>query len=236
MASAVPELSQRLQDTLAAFAAEGVTLAPSEIVWLAELRRPCDHPSDGSIPWIMGAPLKYGGETFWPLHELASCWFSRAYKVVEWSDVGGVACYLYAHTRSAPGDISLRFLTQSEDIRTTVLDWYENAAIHERQLEVLTAELRRLDGNDSCVPDPDEKNDGAARDYPHDNGAQFAAIMCKAFPGATPEYWLTEISSGDARKMLEKIADDAPFATSPERTRAIANYLKAVKTLWGQYG
>ena len=79
------------------------------------------------------------------------------------------------------------------------------------------------------------KDKGGAVDTQPDNGSQFAAIMCKAFPGCAPEFWLTGISSGDCRKMLESVASDGPFATSPERTRAIANYLKAVKTLWRKY-
>ena len=231
MASVVPDLSPRLQDTLAAFAASGVVLSPAEIVWLAELRRPCDKPSDGSIPWVMGAPIRDSGETFWPLHELASNWFSRAYKIVSWSDVGGIACYLFAHTRSAPGDKSLRLLSGSEEIRTTVLDWYEQSGIHQGQLAVLSGALNRLNGVDNDVPNPDAtptQDDSA----PVDNSARFAAAMCHAFPGSTPEYWLTEIPSTVAVKMLAEASGSGQFATSPERTRAISNYLTAVKTLW----
>ena len=55
--------------------------------------------------------------------------------------------------------------------------------------------------------------------------------MCKAFPGVSPEYWLTGISANDARDMLLDVADEN-FATSTDRTEAIKNFLKAIKWIW----
>jgi len=231
MASAVPDLHPRLVETLDAFDADGITLSASEIVWLADLRKPCDRTTDGSIPWAMGSPLRYGGETFWPLHELADNWFRRAYKLLHSDGVLDIACYLFAHTRSAPGDVSLRMLTSVDEMREAVSEWYTQAAIHAGQLNVLCEAMHTLDGTDGGdVEDPDAKP--ALVDAKPDNGSKFAAMMCKAFPGVSPEYWLSEISKTDALAMLDAVSESGPFATSRERTEAISNYLRAVKTLW----
>ena len=93
----------------------------------------------------------------------------------------------------------------------------------------LVDRLRALDGDTDILPDPDRKADDAT---PEQNpAATFAAMMCKAFPGVSPEYWLTEINAGDARAMLAGVGDEG-FATSDARTEAIGNYLKAIKWIW----
>ena len=231
MASVVPQLPARVQETLDAFRADGIELTHAEVAWLVEIRKSCDRPSDGSIPWVMGAPVKYGGEVFWPLHELADSWWTRAHKLVEFDSLGKVACFLFAHTRSAPGDTSLRMLTGTEEIREAVLSWYEQSAIHRGQILEIQQRLMRLDGIEDSVEDPDakprEQTDTATR-----SSTRFVSAMCKAYPGVTPEYWLTEISASDAHRMMEDACSDGVFATSPERTKAITSYLRAVKTLW----
>jgi len=228
-----PSLHPRLQDTLDAFEASGVTLSAAEVCWLYSLRQPCDHPTDGSVPWVMGAPFEYAGVEWYPWHRLAATWFLRYFKLLDGEDHAQITLYLYAHAHSAPGDKSLRDLYGVERVRSVVSEWYDSLPLHDDQMEPLCNRLRELDGESDSIPDTDKR--AKAETEPHaDNGARFAAVMCKAFPGSTPEYWLTEISAGDARAMLDDMTSEG-FATSENRREAIANYLKAVKWLWRKY-
>jgi hypothetical protein len=253
-----PDLSPRLRATLDAFEASGVTLSheevvwlaelrrpcdnPSdgsvplsheEVVWLAELRRPCDNPSDGSVPWVMGAPLEYGGIRWYPNHRLADGWFLRAYALMDGDPQARLVAYLYAHAHSAPGDVSLRELTTVESMERVLSEWFDALPIQDAQLEPLCVKLRELDGETKQVPDHASKY-GDADVVPDDPCASFASAMCHAFPGTTPEYWLTEISTADAKRILTG-ASTGGFAESDDRRESIANYLKAVKWIWKRH-
>lgn len=233
MASAVPELAPKLRETLEAFKAAGVTLSAAEIVWLADLRRPCDSPADGSVPWVMGAPLAYAGVRWYPLHRLAESWWLRANDLMDGSQTDQIAAYLYAHAHSAVGDTSLRDCMSEEAIRDRVRNWFDMLGIHGGQIDALCDRLRVLDGEENSVPDPDENGVSEATSGGNSSAA-FLAVMCKAFPGIAPEYWMTGCSAAEARAMLDGVSDDdSGFAKSERRTNAIRNYLKAVKTLWG---
>ena len=223
-----PELPPKLAATLDAFESEGIQPTAKEIVALADLRRKCDGKNDGSVPWIMGAPLDYAGVTWWPLHRLAESWWLRANELLAGNIEDQVYVYLYAHAFSAAGDRSLRMLTGTDSIRQAVRAWYNDLALHEDQVIELTNRLRELDGDTDNVPDPDAKP-VIISEPRTDDGTGFVATMCKAFPGVSPEYWNTEIAAKDARSMLDVASEGGDFATSSDRSEAIGNYLKAVK-------
>ncbi len=82
MPSPVPELAPKLAEVLMIFRESDVCPTDEEIVWLAELRRPCGHPSDGSVPWVMGAPLSFSGVKWYPMHRLAESWFVRSMAIL----------------------------------------------------------------------------------------------------------------------------------------------------------
>ena len=235
MESPVPDLAPQLQATLDAFDVEGIQPTPAEIVWLSRLRLKCDRRSDGSVPWIIGAPLPYGGELFYPLHRLAESWFVRSNELLSEVKDDQIKVYLYAHAKSAPGDVSLRSLMLAEDIRAAIRIWFDGLAIHENQISELCDRLRELDGETESVSDPYAKPKWQEPSQP-DNMPEFVSMMCSAFPGVTPEYWLTEISSEASRKMFAGATHDGPWATHPERTAAIENYLRAVKWVWKNHG
>ena len=224
-----PALHPKLSATLDAFRAGGVLLSDEEIVWLAALRRPCDHPSDGLLPWPVGAPLKYAGVDWYPMHRLAESWMIRSFKLLESTPSDQVYAFMFAHAHSKPGDTTLRELVSTDAMREAVRAWSDSLALHDDQLNTLCDKLRELDGSEDTIPDPDKKAD-EAKDTP-DNSAQFVAMMCRAFPGCTPEYWMVGISAKDARNMIT--SDSAPdFVDSFDRTEAIRNYLKAVRWIW----
>ena len=232
MTSPVPQLAPRLAEVLRIFRESDVQPTNEEIVWLADLRRACDIPHDGSVPWLMGAPLSFSGVKWWPLHRLAESWFVRSMKLLEGDESMQTAVYLYAHAVSGPGDRSLQGLTSEADIRTVLQDWYDSLPVHDNaeQLEALCDALRRLDGDADIVPDPDRET---VREDPQDDLPAFVTTICQAFPGVPPSYWLTELPAHEVRAMIAKVSvgsDD--WATSPKRTAAIENWLKAVKWVW----
>ena len=227
-----PSLSPKLLSALDAFRAGGVTPTDAEIVWLASLRRKCDKPTDGSVPWVVGAPLSFCGIDWYSLHKLAEGWWLRAFALMDGNPDDQVAVFMFSHAHSKPGDVTLRGIMSAESIRVAVREWSNALPIHEDQLDNLCDRLRELDGDFEHVTDPADK-DKPKEDSPSlvDESGRFAAIMCKAFPGVSPDYWLTGIAASDARDMLSDVSGD-DFATSMERTEAIKNFLKAVKWIW----
>jgi len=225
-----PAIHPRLRAALDAFRAAGVTPTDEEIAWLVTLRHACDNPSDGSLGWLMGAPLQFGGADWYPMHRLAECWFLRANKLLGGNQRDQVDAYLFAHAHSEPGDVTLRWLSDAATMRDAVRKWSEGLAIPDAALDGLVDRLRVLDGDADSVPDADAPPAHEDATTP-DNGARFAAMMCKAFPGASPEFWLTGVAASDARDMLSGVSDEG-FAESHERTEAIKNFLKAVKWIW----
>ena len=233
MASPVPELAPRLAEALIAFRESGVCSTDAEIVWLAELRWPCDHPRDGSVPWVMGSPLSFSGVNWYPMHRLAESWFVRAMAILAGDEHLQTAAYLYAHAASAPGDRSLQGLMTESAIRAFLSDWLDSQPIHSDadQMAALCDSFRELDGEDGSVPDPDAKP--TAPEPIQDDLPQFVATICQAFPGVLPSFWLTELPAHEIRAMLAKVNEGSDnFATSPSRTTAIGNWLKAVKWVW----
>ena len=231
MASPVPELAPRVAEVLDALSASGITPTAAEIVWLAKLREPCDRPTGGGIPPLSGAPLQYGGVTFWPMHRLAETWFLRAYKLLDGVNADQVAAFLYAHAHSAPGDASLRMVVTLDAIRTALREWMDGVAIHNEELPEICDELRRINRQRDTVPDVDQRptdDDDSIGDVP-----QFVAAMCKVFPGVSPDYWMTGIAGCDARDMMQSaVSGGCNFATSADRTEAQRNFLRAVKWVW----
>ena len=214
------------------FREAGIELTAAEIVWLANLRRACDDPHDGSVPWVMGAPVEFSGVKFWPLHRLAESWYVRAMQIVGPDDrlQGGV--YLYAHAHSAPGDKHLRDLTSYDAIKTAILEWLDTVPLHTNvaQLEALCRRLSVLDGDDDAVPDPEPK----PRHEPvYDNLPRFVSVACRAFSGVSPDFWLTEMPAAAVRSMISDACGDGDgWATSETRRAAIANWLRAIKWIW----
>ena len=224
-----PGIHPKLTAALDAFRAAGVQPTDEEIIWLALLRQKCDRPSDGSLAWPMGAPLKAAGENWWQMHRPAEIWFDRAFKAFEGSQRGQVLAFMFAHAHSQSGDKTVNDLTAGDDIRAAVTAWAEAVAIHDSDLEALCDRLTTLDGDGDSVPDPAKKDEPSATQQ--DTAATFAAMMCKAFPGASPDFWLYEIGAGDARAMLAGVGSE-DFSESFERTEAIRNFLKAIKWIW----
>jgi len=232
MSSPVPELAPRLAETLCAFREAGVEPTDSEIVWLAILRRPCDHPIDGSLPWLIGAPFNYAGIAWYPIHHLAELWFIRVKKLLNESDapdVAHMAAFMFAHAHSVPGDVTVRTIGTLPEIVNTCTEWLNSLPIHAGQFLPLINRLRELDKNTATIPDGTEDRSDEVLASQHSG----VAIMTKAFPGTTPEFWLTGVASSDAREYVSAVSDGGgKFATSTTRTSAQTDYLKAVKVVW----
>jgi len=235
MSSPVPELAPRLAETLHAFREAGVEVTAEEIVWLAVLRRPCDNPIDGSLPWLIGAPFNYAGIAWYPIHHLAELWFIRAKKLLNGSDApdtAHMAAFLFAHAHSAPGDVTVRTMQTLPEIVARCTEWFDGLPLHVGQILPLINRLRELDRNTSSV------SDGTADMSDQVLASQPAgvAIMMKAFPGTTPEFWLTGCAAADAREYVQSVSDGgSDFSTSATRTSAQTDYLKAVKAVWGNH-
>ena len=231
MASPVPDLAPKLADALQVFRDSGIEPTAAEIVWLADLRRACDRPHDGSVPWVMGSPVEYGGVKFYPLHRLAESWFVRSMAIAGDDELKG-AIYLFAHAHSGVGDVTVRDLSTMADLERVVRPWFEALPIHEEQAEALCEVLARIDGGGENVPDPD-KADEQAPDHEQASMTQFVSLAMRAFPGVAPSFWLTDMPSAAVREMMCDVSSDGSgWAVSAQRTQAITNWLRAVKWVW----
>ena len=227
-----PPISPKLSIALEAFRADGISPTDEEIIWLASLRHKCDRMTDGSVPWMIGAPLSFCGIDFYSLHRLAESWWLRCFHLLDGNPRDQVLVYIFAHVHSKPGDITLRGLMNVDIIRDVINDWANDQAMHDEQIDKLCERLSEMDGNAESIPDPDDAYDKSVdSDGYQDHSISFVSIMCKAFPGISPEFWLSEITVKDARKMLADGCSEN-FADSEERTEAIRNFLKAVKWVW----
>lgn len=222
-----PGLHPKLRRTLEAFDADGIEITPDQFAWLVTLRNKCDDPSAGAPALVVGSPLSVSGVDFYPMHRLADLWWLRINAAFEGRQGAQIFAFLFAHVRSAPGDTTLRGLMAPHAAMEAVEMWASDVPIHDSELTRICDIVASLDGDDESIPDPSapEQEDDVV---PQDSGARFAAIMCGAFPGCSPEFWLTGISSRDAIDMLDE-GNGESFATGSHRTTAIANYLKAVK-------
>jgi hypothetical protein len=229
--SPVPSLAPRLAVALKALRDGGVEPTDAEIVWLGKLRHKADNPCDGSVPWVMGAPVEYGGMRWYPMHRLAESWFLRAFKLLDGNDVLQIAAFLFAHAYSGAGDKTVREYMTDEAIREKLDEWRNDLPVHDDQVAALCDTLRDLDGQQDSVPDVrDDSEDG--EEVEAVNTAHSIASFCKAFPGVSPEFWLTDISSADSMQMLSAVGSDGGWAESPIRREAVANWLRAVKWVW----
>jgi len=219
-----PDLPPKVREAIEALRADGIEPDAREVVWLCDLRRRCDSPSDGSVGWVMGAPVMVGDHTFWPLHRLAESWFIRAYRLAEEHDINTTALFLFAHVHSGLGDTSLRLLTSGDAIASEVSRWWDECGIHEEMMPLIVKRLTELDGDAMTVPSPNQQDDV-------DDGSKhtFIAMMQRLYPGVSPEYWMTEIPAADARDIAECITASGEWAMSGKRTRAIMSFLNAIK-------
>lgn len=218
-----PQLSPHVAQTLDALRADGVFPTDAEIAWLVLLRLPCDCPEFGAMRPLLGAPVQVAGETFWPLHARARRWFLHAWEVCD--EKLSTAIYLYAHSRSAPGDRSLELEQTASGIERVVTEWRSALPLHDEHEDELIAQLRKLDGHTDAVVDPTAKP-AEAEDAQSELG--WVAAMCKMFPSTTPEYWQSGISEAEISELLS-VTDGKPWATCRRRNESVANYLRAVK-------
>ena len=232
MQTPVPSLSPRLSDALDAFRESGVNPTDAEIVWLGKLREKCDNPADCSVPWVMGAPLEYGGVKWYSMHRLAESWFLRAFKLLDGDDMLQIMAFLFAHANSNIGNTTVRDFMSESSMREMLFEWGDDLAIHEGQLAELCETLRKKDGQSEQVPDVNESELDQEDTITNDSVPQSIAALCKAFPGVSPEYWLTDISSNDAMLMMASVGNSGGWAESETRRNAVENWLKGIKWVW----
>jgi hypothetical protein len=174
------------------------------------------------LPDLVGAPVNLCGETFWPLHRLAEWWFVRAGTMLGDEGMWRTDCYLFAHTRSEPGDRSLLLVNSEAEIRATVAEWRLTLALHDENVADLIRLLRHMDGYVDDAPPVDKK-----RNEPS-NELDGIAQLCRTFQGTTPEYWRAGISIAETEALLAGAASDQ-WAESHCRTKAIETFLRGVK-------
>jgi hypothetical protein len=169
---------------------------------------------------------------WYPMHRLAESWFLRAFKLLEGNDVLQIDAFLFAHAHSGIGDVTVRSYMTDEAMRKKLNEWHDDVPVHEEQVATLCDTLRALDGQNDSVPDVRDKDDGDLAEIGTANTPQSIATLCKAFPGVSPEFWLTDISSADSTEMLAAVGSDGGWAESPIRREAVANWLRALKWVW----
>jgi len=221
-------LSGYVAATVEALRADGITITDAELAWLVEMRWRCDRPDfrEGVHP-PRGFPLiidTLPGVELWPLHALAETWFRMAGEIV--ADIQ-TDVYLYAHTRSAPGDNGLATLQTDAAIRETVGAWRCGLPLHADNEASLVRLCRLIDGY--VAPDvqaPDQVTE--SMDSQEDTESRCVRMLCEALPGTTPTYWRTEISVSEMEALM-RARKPEPWAESPRRKSAIENYLNAVR-------
>jgi hypothetical protein len=221
MENPVPSLHPTLAAAIEALRSDGINPTDAEVVWLARLRWPCDHPAGGGLPDLAGAPVNVCGESFWPLHRLAERWFVRAGEMLGEDGNWRTDCYLFAHTRSAPGDRSLLLVNSEDEIRATVADWRLSLPLHDENIADLVRLLRHVDGYVDEAPRTDEKREPVGE-------LDGIAQLCRMFQGTTPDYWRAGISIAETEALLES-ANSESWAVSDKRTEAIESFLRGVK-------
>jgi len=226
--SCAPELAPKLAEAIAALEADGIALTPAEVAWLARLRWPCDNPEDGSIQWVAGAPVVCCGVTFWPLTMRATAFWARACQLFGADSETAMQAYLMAHVYSEPGDRTLMPLSTEDEI-ATACDYFEaSLPIPEAQLGQLYRRLIELGGGSLDDPGCEESGE----DVPSVDLPSFAAAMCRAFPGTTPDYWLDGISKQEAAAMESRaVGESGEWATGRRRTNAMRAFMRAVKAI-----
>jgi hypothetical protein len=110
-------------------------------------------------------------------------------------------------------------------------EWRLSIALHEDIEPELVRFLRVRDGIDAGVPSPTD----AAPDPEQAGPVDGVTAMCKAFPGTTPDYWMTGISERDIDELCKRL-DRGNWATCDTRKHAIDSYLNAVKWIRKAHG
>jgi hypothetical protein len=220
----------KLKQALLAFEEAGIKLSAEEIAWLAVLRHKCDEEENSE--WIEDAPLVVNDVKFYPLHRLAMRWLLHIYPQMKLPHLQ-VACYLFAHIHSAPGDETLRNLFQYSNALKAICDWYASASFTNEQMLQIVQRLRVIDCDVEVIPDPDAKNFGETSDVPHATH-RITYLLCSCYPGVPPDFWDTRISEKRAMELLRVALNkkDDEFATSQKRKIAIENWLKALRWIW----
>lgn len=222
-----PEIHVWARQDIAKLRARGIEPTIDEMVWLARLAELAHTPPGRVTVEDVAAPVKFAGETFWPLHMLAQRWFVQWFEAFEGQDEMRAGVYLYAHTKSKPGDKSLRELSDMDEVARVVSEWLNNAAFRSDQLVDLQAALQRMADDEQDIPAPDEKSEqrGATQE-------DRISSLCSAFEGTTPEFWESEICERQAMMVVaSRIAQEngGAWANSPLRARRMANYMNAIK-------
>jgi len=226
-AAVVPPLSPYVARTLEALRADGIQPTDAEIAWLVLLRTDCDKPCVDGIGPQLGASLTVLGETWWPLHERATSWMLRAGALCPELRTD---CFLFAHIYSAPGDRRLDLWQGPEAIRAEVSAWRLALPLHEENTGELVRLLRVLDGDATAANVPREHT--PATPYADLGGI---GMLCRLFPGTTPEYWRSGISRAEIDGLLAR-QETGPWATAQRRSDAIGDYLRAVKLIRCNHG
>ena len=226
-----PAITERLTDALAALRAAGAPPTDAQIVWLGKLAERVQHPDIGYVAWVAGAPIESGGAVFWPMTLLAEAWYFRWYPEFR-DDELVLALYAYAHIKSGPGNRELLRLTADrQTVREALRQWSDSCALPELQLVEVCERLQAVNAGESTIPNPDKASEDKPEHYDH---REHLALLCKAFPGSAPDYWLCGVSKTVTDGMLRAIesAERAPGAApDPDdpRMRAIHNFRQAVK-------
>jgi hypothetical protein len=179
--------------------------------------------------------LRFGGIEYWPLTLLAQGWFVRWFEAFAEQPDMQAGVYLFAHTRSKPGDTSLRALGDMDSVAVEVGAWMRDLPLTEAGVTVLTERLRAMGADEEVPPPPGPAKHaaGGSADPALVSAEERAAQLCGLFEGTSPEYWLTGCSERQATMMAAaKIAHENAegcWAQSPVRARRMASYLNAVK-------
>lgn len=214
-----PQLSPYVEATLAELRADGIQPTDAEIGWLIKLRERCDRTRVDDVP--PGWPITVAGVTFWPRHRLATTWWLAAHRALDGRPHLQVMAFIYAHTQSRPGDVSLRDM--AGDPAAILAAWGDALPISDAALPALCERLRAMDGNGDAVPALKQRDDEPAA-----GEAAFLAGMAKLFPGTPVDYWRSGISEREATELAAAATSRGDWADSAERGAAITNYMRAV--------
>jgi hypothetical protein len=223
MLTPCPSLHPSVERKLAALGDAGIEATVEEVVWLCDLHRRTMDPRAGYPQLPPGYAIDLCPNVkAWPLHALATTWWIEASEhLPEMQD----ALYVYAHTRSAPGDRSLLEMQDWEGVAEAIGQWRSTLPIHDELWPDYIRLMRQLDGDCPVVPRPDAEDGPSAHGLPG-----LYARLCSMVPGTTPEYWESGISEGHTAQAIAAMDPNAAQWNKTARFgRAQANYLNAVK-------
>jgi hypothetical protein len=227
-----PSLHAWVKDDLARLRKVGIEPSFAEVVWLSDLAKAA-HTSPGrEVIQCHAAPIKFCGAVFYPFHLRARYWYAEWRDLFDGDGLLQDGLYFFAHVHSKPGDVSLVELSTADAVQDAVKAWLRQQEFSEADSLTLAEALYRMDhGDDNPVSSPETKPDNETQSIV--TLEERVAELCELFPGTTPTYWQSEISSieGDklAAAMIAATGDEGAWATSAIRTRKIGSYMNAVK-------